>query len=714
MGKYSREEPKRHRGAGKAAALLAVVLVLGLALAGMLLLKLPERSPAPQAASLPPAPEASEPSEAPGAAEAAPDFVPVASGGKEQVRHRASYTAPFSQEAGARKVATAGTAVLTNEALQILYLSQVNAYRAAGAEPMPDFSRPLEYQQCPLDTGYSWQQYFLRGAVGSWYAQQAVLYAAAQPQKITEKAFLPDQTDNLHEKYIDPALPVNNFLYQDTPCYQPNSLHQAYLDGLEAQLDALAQAAGYQSLADMAQRIGASAADWVQAARDYNTAYMYFTQVSYALEPNDGAVSAYLRRPDADIQGSTAETVDIRHILLVPQGASVAEDGTVTATPEQWEATRQEAEALQSQWKNASHRSTEAEFAQLASEVSQDQGSRLDGGYYFDIHQGQLIAPLDQWCFANGRKRYDSAVLQTELGYHLVLISDFRESSLENAKDALSCSLLQEQWLQWLNQVPLEADYSAVALWADTTLTLPTLEDTLYPDIGHQRFPEVMVYLQQDYFYYPFGDREIGKNGCGITAFAMLATYMTDTLETPPMMADRFLEFFDYPTHATNGDIFVYAPAELGFYYQESVSGLEPVIAALQQGQVVISRQQKGHFTSSGHFLVLTGYNAEDDTFQVRDSNIYNYGSKAGHRTDSFTRANILSGGGHFYIMQPKPVRIPACARCGTDFAARQPELLFREDYTCQRCAVALDRREHFLEILSAFSNNTSIEVTPQ
>ncbi len=58
MGKYSREEPKRHRGAGKTAALLAVVLVLGLALAGMLLLKLPERSPAPQAASLPPAPEA--------------------------------------------------------------------------------------------------------------------------------------------------------------------------------------------------------------------------------------------------------------------------------------------------------------------------------------------------------------------------------------------------------------------------------------------------------------------------------------------------------------------------------------------------------------------------------------------------------------------------------------------------------------------------------
>ena len=712
MGKYSREEPTPPFGAGKAAALTAAVLVLGLGLAGFLLLRPTQGSSVPSEPASPTAVSAAaEQTLASSASAAAVGFTPAASGGKEQVFYRASYTAPFSQAAAAQTVATAGTAALTNGELQILYLSQVNAYRAEGLTPMPDFSRPLDGQECPLEPGSSWQQYFLRQSIQSWQAQQAVLRAAAQPQKITEEAFQPDQTDTLHEKYIAPELPVNSFLYQDEPCFRPNSLHQAYLDGLEEQLNALAQAAGYAGLADMAQSsANASAEDWVQAATDYNTAYMYFTQVSYALEPNDGAVSAYLRSSEAQLQDGAGETVDIRHILIVPEGASVADNGSVTATSAQWEAARQEAEALLSQWKSASQRSTEAEFAQLASEVSDDAGSRLNGGLYSDIHQGQLIQALDEWCFSNGRQRYDSAVLRTELGYHVALISNFRESSLENAKDALFCSLQQEQWRQWLEKTPLTADYSAVSLWADTAAPLPALADVLYPDVGHQRFPEMMVYLQQDYFYYPFGDREIGKNGCGIAAFAMLATYMTDTLQTPPMMADRFIDFFDYPSHATNGDIFVYAPAEMGFYYQKTVSDLEQVIAALKKGQMVISCQQKGHFTSSGHFLVLTGYNQEDDTFQVRDSNIYNYGSKAGHRVDRFTRANILSGGSHFYIMQPKAVRIPACARCGADLGVRQPELLLREAYTCEKCAAALSRREHFLAILQALSDTTSTD----
>ena len=184
----------------------------------------------------------------------------------------------------------------------------------------------------------------------------------------------------------------------------------------------------------------------------------------------------------------------------------------------------------------------------------------------------------------------------------------------------------------------------------------------------------------------------------------MLATYMTDSLQTPAMMSDRFSErYYDQAGHATNGDIFSYAPAEMGFYLDKLVFDLDEVIQALQNGQVLVSRQWRGHFTSSGHFLVVVGYDEENDTFQVRDSNIYNYGNKVGHRIDGFTRNDLLSGGGLFYVMQRKVTAIPACTRCGGAFQSHQPEGLMQQDYLCEKCTVALSRRNRFLSILSGF-----------
>lgn len=701
MGKYSHERPPRHMTV--TAALLALTALLALALAGVLLWR---ASRFPGSGSAQAAGTDASVTEPPTEAPTEPSFTPAATGDTSQPQYKASYTAPYSEAAAQAVVATAGEAELNGALLQILYLDQVNACRAAAEEPMPDFSQPMDTQPCPLAQGLSWQQYFLGAAVRGWHAQQAALYAAAQPQKITEEAYKPDQTDTLHEKYIAPELPVNNFLYQDQPCYKPNSVHQAYLDGLNDLLEQQAQQLGFSGLTEMAQSAGVSADAWMQAAKDYNLAYMYFTESSFSFDPDDGAVSDYLQDVEHILtpQDGEEETVDFRQILIVPEGAQVADDGTVTATEAQWEQAQQEAEALVSRWKSAGIRSAEAEFAQLASEESDDDGSRINGGYYYNIRKGQLIQPLDEWCFANGRQRMDSAIVRTELGYHIILLTAFRESGLEGAREDMLYTLQQEQWQQWCKEVPLKADYSAVCLWADTCVQMPTLEQSLYPDIAHQRFPEVMVYLQQDYFYYPFGDREIGKNGCGITAWAMLATYMTDSLQTPAMMSDRFSEqYYDQAGHATNGNIFSYAPAEMGFYLDKLVFDLDEVIQALQNGQVLVSRQQKGHFTSTGHFLVVVGYDEENDTFQVRDSNIYNYGNKAGHRIDGFTRSDLLSGGGMFYIMQRKVTAIPACARCGGTFQSHQPEGLMQQDYLCEKCTVALSRRNRFLSILSGF-----------
>ena len=701
-GKYSAVSKPRRKNSGRRMVLLILIFLLIAAIPTALLAlsSLPDR-PAPEAGLQYP----SEPTgQLPTEPVTVPTSPPVVSptGDKTQVSCKASYT--VSSGTPGTVVATAGDKKLTAGMLQVLYLSQVNAWRTSGVEIMPDFSQPLDGQLCPLEDGLSWQHHFLKSAILGWQAQQAALTAAEQPRIITEEYFHPNQTSDLHGEYIAPDLPVNDFLYQDEPCYRPNRLHQAYLDSLEDTLDSLAAQAGFSGLAQMARAAGADAQDFLQAARDYNLAYMFFTEESYDVAPSDAEVSAYQRKNAAALAelGGGSETVDIRQILLVPQG-SKGPDGTVTATAQQWAQVQAKADEIMAKWKAATPaEGSENAFAQLASKYSADTGAPSGGGLYASLSPGQLIEPLREWCFANGRQQGDLAVLRSDYGLHIVYLSAIREDTLSVARQALVRELEGKNWAQWLKAVPLSVDYTAAALWADTTVPIPSLEDALYPDIAHQRFPEVMVYLQQDFFFAPFGSRMIGQNGCGITTFAMLATYMTDSYQTPPVMAVQYGEYYDEETHGTNGDLFLHAPCQMGFYLDKVSFDLEEVIQALKDGKIVISRQEKGDFTSSGHYILIQHYNEEDGTFQVRDSNVYNYGSKRGHRTDGFTRQNILSGGAHFYIIQPKAVSTPACLRCGDPENCVSP--LAGQDYLCPRCVSALDRRNAFLSLMDEFS----------
>lgn len=618
--------------------------------------------------------------------------VVTADGNPTGIRCKDSYLSETADPSAV--AATIGSETLTNGELQVLYLTAVNAYRQAENDIAPDFSQPLDTQLCPLGDGtLSWQHYFLQQAVRSWQIRQTILDAAAQPQIITEEAYKPDQTDTLHEKYIAPELPVNDFLYADKECYTPNELHQEYLDALEDTLEELAAQKGYGSLSEYAQAVfgsNVSAKTLVDMATDYNLSYLYFTETSYDVTVTEEEIADYL----ADSQPSGENLVDFRHILMIPEGAEVAEDGTVTATEAQWSACRRIAEYQMNVWKaqDLTKTNPDAIFAQTASEISEDEGSRLDGGLYSHVRQGQLTEVLDAWCFDETRKAGDSELLQSEYGVHIVYLRDIIPQEEADAREALTLEKEVAFWQEKL--LSIKVDYSKAALWTETGDF--SLQDVLYPDVGHQRFPKAIVYLQQDYMYSPFGYVQIGKNGCGITAFAMLATYMTDSIQTPHMVAQQFSKF--QVGTSTDGSIFSKAPAELGFYADRTVFDIDQVIEALQNGQVVISLQVKGIFTTSGHYLLVQAYNEEDDTFEVRDSNIYNYGKLQGHKTDRFSRAALLSGGGQFYIMQPKIVRIPGCCRCGGTFDDHGPEGLI-DGYVCEKCTAALCRRENFLAL---------------
>ena len=617
---------------------------------------------------------------------------------------KASYTAEQTEQAANQVAATWGEQKLTNAALQIYYRNAISTYRLDEDAVQPDDTQPLDEQLCPLEEDLSWQHYFLRQALDAWQNQQALLEGARQPRPVTEAAFKPNETDDLHGKYVAADLPVNQFLYQDQPCYKPNSMHQEYLDGLDTLMNTRAAELGYATLEDCAASVyGAwvTADDLVNAAKDYNLAYMFYTECSYDATVTSQEIADYVQEHAASLP-KDSYTVDMRQVLLIPDGAKVKRDGTVTATEEQWEACRKNAEKMLYSWSISylTSQDKEANFARMANENSADGGSQINGGSYRNVRPGQLIAPLDEWCFDPARKTQDTAVIRSELGYHIVYFSALHSDAETEAARLLTQQKLREQTEQYAAAHPMKADYSAVALWVDAKAPTVSPVDVLYEDVAHERFTEVMVYFQQDYMFSPYGSSYVGRGGCGITTMAMLATYMTDTILTPDMLAARYPQYHD--ANGTKGELFRYTTAEMGFYLQEITPDLDKVIAALDNGQRVISLQRKGHFTSGGHYLLLQKYYADDDTFQVRDSNIYNYGKLKGHQLDKFTRANIVSGGTHFYIMQKKITRIPACTRCGDACEQGAAEKMLNEDYTCEKCTAALTRRNGFLRLVGA------------
>ena len=681
--------------------LLSVLVgVLALALCILAVVRLVPRTGAAEEADDLAAYRDSGPQAEPPASLVTPDGVPGS------VLCRESYTV-CADEAGAaagKTVASMGGKKLTNEALQAYYLNAIRTYQAGGSEAQPDVSLPLDEQLCPLEDGITWQHYFLRQAVRDWQTLQVLRGAAQEPRPITEEDYKPNETDDLHGKYVAEDLPVNDFLYQDLPCYTPNKMHQAYLDGLEAQMEAMAEELGYDSLeacADAAFGGQVSAQILVQAAQDYNFGYMYLTEESYDISVSREEIDAYREEHRSELPKDGC-TVDIRHVLLIPEGAKAARNGTVTAKKARWELCGAEAEKMLDAWKRnfLTTWDAEANFARMANENSMDAGSSLDGGSYRGIRPGQLIKKLDEWCFDPQRQVGDTAVIRTSLGYHILFLSAKNDDADTAARQALTKARLLEQVEQRRGKKTCKVNYNAAALWADPAADAVLPVDMLYPDIAHERFPEAIVYFQQDYMFSPYGSSYVGRGGCGITTMAMLATYMTDTILTPHMLSQRYGKYHD--ENGTMGELFRYTPAEMGFYLDRISANIDDMIEALENGQRVVSLQHKGRFTSGGHYLLLQQYYEEDDTFQVRDSNIYNYARLEGHKIDKFTRSDLLSGSATAYIMQKKITRIPACARCGDTFEQTAPERLFNEDYLCHKCTAALARRDAFLELMGA------------
>ena len=160
---------------------------------------------------------------------------------------------------------------------------------------------------------------------------------------------------------------------------------------------------------------------------------------------------------------------------------------------------------------------------------------------------------------------------------------------------------------------------------------------------------------QCDYPETQYGDYgTIKSHGCGIVSIAMVTSYLTDTFQNPVELAKQF---GDYNTPSGSyWNLFEESASYFGIDTPQQTYIWTEVESALKQGQPVICLQSRGLFTSSGHFIVLTGIN-ENGKIIVNDPNGENWeknqelieGFKHG-----FTKEQICDEGGPFWIYQKK------------------------------------------------------------
>ena len=171
--------------------------------------------------------------------------------------------------------------------------------------------------------------------------------------------------------------------------------------------------------------------DWLfDSARKPGDTYVYQD------ETNGGFIPVmFVERVSADY-----EPVDVRHILIMPEKG---EDGT--ATDEAWAEAEKKAKDVLEEFLAGDK--TEETFAALAEEKSEDGGSKTNGGLYSGVLKGQMVAPFEDWCFAEDRQPGDTDIVKTSYGYHVMYFSGRGEN---NIYSTLKSTLINEKFDSWL------------------------------------------------------------------------------------------------------------------------------------------------------------------------------------------------------------------------------------------------------------------------
>jgi hypothetical protein len=122
--------------------------------------------------------------------------------------------------------------------------------------------------------------------------------------------------------------------------------------------------------------------------------------------------------------------------------------------------------------------------------------------------------------------------------------------------------------------------------------------------------------------YLSYGNDNLAVNGCGPTCLSMVVSgLLKDTSQSPAAVAEFSVEN-NYCTAASGSSwsLMSSGAKKLGLEAESVTVSAESITKALENNQPVICSMKPGDFTTTGHFIVLTGL-TEEGKLDVNDPN---------------------------------------------------------------------------------------------
>ena len=292
-------------------------------------------------------------------------------------------------------IATLGDQQMTNADLQIYYWMQVvsflNEYGSYASYIGLDYTQPLDTQV--MDETGTWQQYFLQCGLDAWCAYEALA------QEAIAAGFDKESED-----------------------------YQTYIASVRDEVKASAESYGYESLEEMLTSIvgpGSNEEAYIDYMQTYYLGYLYYNALYEQMIPTADEIETYFDSKaetyaEEGISKDEGIYVDVRHILVMPEGGTTDESGATTYSEEEWEAARVEAQLILDNW--LAGEATEESFGDLAAEHTDDSNG-ADGGLYTYVYEGQMVTEFNDWCFDPARQVGDYGLVKTTYGYHVMYFS---------------------------------------------------------------------------------------------------------------------------------------------------------------------------------------------------------------------------------------------------------------------------------------------------
>lgn len=354
-----------------------------------------------------------------------------------------SYTvdSDTAREIAQNVVATAGTAALTNSELQVYYqmsiydfISQYGFYLSYMGV---DFSQPLDQQIYDTSDNTTWQEIMIENALVMWHQYNSLkLYAEAEGFKLDEEA-------------------------------------QQYAAEIDTNLDDMLEQSEYETIEELLENgmgVGVTREAYCNYMLTVHYVMEYLEYLREKHTPTMEQIEAYYMGKAEAYAASglikdDGETVDVRHVLIVPEGGTYDETTKLTTYSEdEWEACRQKAQALLDDWRSGE--ATEETFAQLAKDHSAD-GNASEGGLYTNVSKGYMVETFNDWIFDESREYGDNDLVKTQFGYHLMYFVKRQQGEpkwIEKVRSDYLAETVNGIITDAVDQYPIETNYDAIGV----------------------------------------------------------------------------------------------------------------------------------------------------------------------------------------------------------------------------------------------------------